>query len=216
MPPISGPIIGATTITAVGYPIQGWYLPKITYEDANHDGLIAQSEITAGARYFIGYSQPRGEVSLYSGLELFGRKLRLSGNLDSKFGSWQLNGTERIRCESRRNCRGALDPTASLEEKARATAIRMNSTYQTGFVEKIDFIRLRELSATYTVPSSWPRLIGAQRATITLAGRNLGLITDYTGQDPETGYFTTETGLQSDFQSGPPPRYFTFRLNVTF
>jgi hypothetical protein len=92
----------------------------------------------------------------------------------------------------------------------------MNSTYQTGFVEKIDFIRFREVSATYTVPDSWPRKIGAQHATVTLGARNLGLITDYTGMDPETGYFSGNTGIQSDFQSGPPPRYFTFRFNLTF
>jgi TonB-linked SusC/RagA family outer membrane protein len=209
-------IIGSTTITAVGFPIQGWYLPEISFEDKNGDGLIAQSEITAGPRKFIGYSQPRGEVALYTGLELFNRRLRISGNLDSKFGSYQLNGTERIRCESRRNCRGALDRTAPLWEQARATAIRMNPTFQTGFVEKIDFIRFREVSATYTVPSAWPQLVGAQRATVTVAGRNLGIITGYSGLDPETGYFTGNTGIQSDFQSGPPPRYFTFRLNVTY
>ncbi|HEX9895878.1 MAG TPA: SusC/RagA family TonB-linked outer membrane protein [Gemmatimonadales bacterium] len=209
-------IVGATTITAVGFPIQGWYLPEITFEDANGDGLIAQSEITAGPRKFIGYSQPRGEVALFTGLELFNRRLRLQANLDSKFGSYQLNGNDRIRCESRRNCREAVDPTAPLWMQARATAIRTNSTYQTGFVEKIDFIRFREVSASYTVPESWPRLVGAQRATVTLGARNLGLITDYSGMDPETGYFSGTTGLQSDFQSGPPPRFFTFRLNVTF
>jgi TonB-linked SusC/RagA family outer membrane protein len=221
------PLIGSTTITDEGYPIQGWYLPAITWEDKNGDGLIAQTvctptvtvancEITAGAREFIGYSQPRGEATLYSGLELFGRRLRLSTNIDSKFGSYQLNGTDRIRCESRRNCREALDPTAPLWMQARATAIRANSTYQTGFVEKIDFIRFREVSATYTVPESWPRLIGASRATITVAARNIGLITGYSGMDPETGYFSGNTGIQSDFQSGPPPRYFTFRLHLTY
>lgn len=209
-------IIGATTITAVGFPIQGWYLPVITHQDTNGDGIIAQSEITAGAREYIGYSQPRGEVALFTGVEMFQRKLRLQANLDTKFGSYQLNGTDRIRCESRRNCREALDRTAPLWMQARATAIRINSTYQTGFVEKIDFLRFREVSATYTVPDSWPKLVGAQRATITFAARNLGLITDYTGMDPETGYFSGVTGLQSDFQSGPPPKFFTFRFNVTF
>ncbi len=219
------PIIGSTTITAPGFPIQGWYLPDITYQDANGDGLIAQSEIvcaeqgtalSACPRRFIGYSQPRGEASLFTGVELFGRKLRIQGNLDSKFGSYQLNGTDRIRCESRRNCREAVDPTAPLWMQARATAIRTSSTYQTGFVEKIDFLRFREVSATYTMPDRWAQLVGAQRATVTFGARNLGIITDYSGMDPETGFFSGNTGIQSDFQSGPPPRYFTFRLNVTF
>jgi hypothetical protein len=59
-------------------------------------------------------------------------------------------------------------------------------------------------------------MVGAKAATITFAARNIGILTDYTGMDPETGYFSGVTGLQSDFQSGPPPRYFTFRFNVTF
>ncbi len=210
------PLIGSTTITDEGFPIQGWYLPEITFEDANGDGLIAQSEITAGDRVFIGYSQPRGEITLYNSLQLFGRRLRLTGNVDSKFGSYQLNGTDRIRCESRRNCREAIDPTSPLWMQARATAIRTNSTYQTGFVEKIDFIRFREVAASYDLPDRFIQRIGMQRATLTLAARNLGLITDYSGLDPETGYFSGNTGLQSDFQSGPPPRYFTVRLNFTY
>jgi TonB-linked SusC/RagA family outer membrane protein len=210
-------IITATTITAVGFPIQGWYLRPITHEDTNGDGLIAQSEITAGPdREFIGYSQPRGEIALFTGVELFSRKLRIQANLDAKFGSYQLNGTDRIRCESRRNCREANDRTAPLSLQARATAIRINSTYQAGFVEKIDFLRFRELSATYTVPDSWPKLIGARGATITFAARNLGLATDYTGTDPEAGYFTGVSGLQSEFQTAPPQQFFTFRFNVTF
>ncbi len=211
------PIVGSTTKTITGYPIQGWWLRKVSYNDANGDGLIAMSEISAtDTTVFIGYSQPRGEVTLYTGLELFNRKLRLQGNLDSKFGSYQNNGTERIRCESRRNCYGALDPTAPLWEQARATAIRVNSTYQEPFIEKIDFLRFREVSATYTMPDKWPAFVGAQRASLTVAGRNLGLITDYSGLDPEAGYFSGNTGIQSDFQTAPPPRYFTVRLNVTF
>ena len=97
-----------------------------------------------------------------------------------------LNGTDRIRCESRRNCREAVDPTAPLWMQARATAIRLSSTAQTGFVEKIDFLRFREVSASYTLPTTWANAFRAQRATVTVAARNLGIITDYTGIDPES------------------------------
>ena len=66
------------------------------------------------------------------------------------------------------------------------------------------------------MPDRWARAIKAQRAALTIGGRNLGVITDYTGIDPESGYFTTLSGNQSDFQTAPPPSYFTFRLNLTF
>jgi len=212
------PTQGATQATRVGLPIAAWSLRPYTYEDTNGDGMIALSEITvADDPVYVGYSQPRGEATLFTGVEMFGRKLRLQANLDSKFGSYQLNGTERIRCESRLNCNGVVNPDAPLWEQARAVAVRQHSSRtQWGYVEKIDFIRFREVSATWTMPDAWAQLLRAQRATFTVGGRNLGLITNYSGIDPETGYFATNSGTQSDFQSAPPPTYWTFRLNLTF
>jgi hypothetical protein len=85
-----------------------------------------------------------------------------------------------------------------------------------GFIEDASFFRFREVSATWTMPDRWAHAIRAQRAALTIGGRNLGVITDYTGIDPESGYFTTLSGNQNDFQTAPPPSYFTFRLNLTF
>jgi hypothetical protein len=212
------PLVGSTTQSREGYPIEAWWQRSYTYKDANGDGIIALSEVTVSdTNEYLGYSQPRGEVTLFTGLELFNRKLRLQGNIDSKFGSYQLNGTERIRCESRLNCRGTVDPTAPQWEQARAVVVRQStSRSQYGYMEKIDFLRFREISATWTMPDSWARLIRASRATFTVGGRNLGLITNYSGMDPEGGYFGDNIGTQSDFQTAPPPSYWTFRFNVTF
>ena len=52
-----------------------------------------------------------------------------------------------------------------------------------------DFIRLREVSATYTLPSNW---IG-KRASITLAGRELHTWTNYGGIDPESNVNNAST-----------------------
>src|SRR5690606_42128711 len=47
------------------------------------------------------------------------------------------------------------------------------------FVQDAGFARLREISASYTLPDSWARRAGASRATLTITGRNLHTWTDY-------------------------------------
>jgi len=168
---------------------------------------------------FVGYSQPRWEVTLTNGIDLFNRKVRIVGLFDLKAGHYLLNGTDRIRCQSRNNCRGLVDPTASLQEQARVVALRESgTTTQWGFMEKADFIRLREASITYELPLQWAKAMRASQVSVTAAGRNLWKTTDYTGVDPESNYITNSasTGSVNDFQTQPPPSYWTFRVNITF
>jgi len=148
---------------------------------------------------------------------LFNKRLRIQGLFDHKSGYYQLNGTERIRCESRLNCEGLVDPKAPLWEQARVVALRETpSRTQWGFIEKATFVRLREASATYELPDAWARSFRATRASFTIAVRNLWKATGFSGIDPEANYFEGATGIVSNFQTAPPPTYWTFRLNVGF
>jgi TonB-dependent starch-binding outer membrane protein SusC len=85
------------------------------------------------------------------------------------------------------------------------------------YLERGDFIRLREVSATYTVPSSLTRTLGGRvtGATVTLAVQNLKLWTDYSGGDPE---MISQTGAFSrqDFLTLPNPRKTVLRVNFNF
>jgi len=85
------------------------------------------------------------------------------------------------------------------------------------YMEKGDFIRLREVSATYTLPTS---LLGFTNrrvtgASVTLAFQNVKLWTDYSGFDPEvnsqTGAFSRE-----DFLTLPNPKTTVLRFNLNF
>jgi TonB-linked SusC/RagA family outer membrane protein len=212
-------IVGATTQQREGYPIDGyWQRPLLGYDDADGNGIITLSEIQVGdTNVFIGSSTPINEITANFGLDLFRKAVRLTALFDRKSGHYLLNGTERIRCESRSNCRGSFDRTAPLWEQARAVSVREHaSRTQAGFMEKADFTRLREVSATYYLPGDWAARAGAERLSITAAARNLHIWTDYTGLDPESNYFSGARGTVSDFQTAPPPSYFTFRLNVGF
>ncbi|MGH7569121.1 MAG: SusC/RagA family TonB-linked outer membrane protein [Gemmatimonadales bacterium] len=212
------PIVGTTIHQREGYPINSAFLRKYSYSDLDNNGLITANEIIADDSVsFIGPQNPTVEISFSNGVDLFNRKLRLTALVDFKGGHYQLNGTERIRCESRLNCRGLVDPTASLEEQARVVALREHpSRSQWGYVEKADFLRFREVSATLQLPETWANAFRVKTMSVTAAARNLGFITGYSGLDPESNYFEGATGIVSDFQTTPPPSYFTFRLNVNF
>ena len=211
------PIVGTTRQQRPGYPLDGLWSPRITsYSDADGDGIVELSEITVtDTAEYVGPDRPTSEISFNTGVELLRRKLRFSALVDRKGGYWLLNGTERIRCESRSNCRGLVDRTASLFEQARATVVRTHATRsQSGYMERADFVRLREVAVNYTLPESMLGLMRARSATVTFAARNLRLWSDYTGMDPESNYFSGALGTQSDFQTQPPPSYFTFRLTL--
>ena len=69
------------------------------------------------------------------------------------------------------------------------------------------------------MPPEWAtgRWSSVSGLSLTLAGRNLATWTDYTGLDPEIN----ESGgaanfTQGEFNTMPPVRYFTARLNFIF
>jgi outer membrane receptor protein involved in Fe transport len=218
------PIIVGTQIQhRVGYPLFGyWHTAIHSFSDKNGDGFITQDEVVVSdTAEYQGRQLPHTEMSFSPGIDLFGNVIRLTANVDHKGGFKLLNATERIRCQSRNNCRGLNDPTASLFEQARNVALRDHPTRtQGGYIEKGDYTKLREVAITFNVPKQWNlgRAMGAERLSLTFAGRNLKTWTDYSGIDPESAYFEGGGGndIQTDFQTAAPPRYWTLRLNVGF
>ena len=219
------PIAGATQQQREGYPLYGWWSRRLLgYEDKDGNGIISYnanqtlSEITVSdTNQFHGYPLPKREFALTNGIELFNRALRLSAMIDYKGGHLVYNNTERIRCASRFNCEGLINPDAPLFEQARTVMVREHpSRSVAGFFEKGDFVRFRELSMAWTAPRSiTQRIFRGRSLTTTLAARNLGILwTDYLGVDPEA--FGTTGDAPSSFQPFAPPTYFTFRFNLGF
>ncbi len=148
------------------------------------------------------------------------KRVRLSGLFDYRGGHKQFNLTELFRCRFN-NCSGINDPSASLEEQARAQTQKAGTRTDAGFIEDAWFIKLRELSLTFFAPQSWARALHADRLNLTITGRNLFTETDYTGLDPEVQGQDDVGGanggfLGRDFLTQPQVRSFSARLNVTF
>jgi len=92
----------------------------------------------------------------------------------------------------------------------------LNEATEWGYFEPGWFVKMRELSVTFNAPNNWARSFRASRLSITLAGRNLFTIDDYSGVDPEINAFGQDNFATSDFESQPPVKYYTVRLNVGF
>lgn len=205
---------GASQRHEEGYPLGGYWDYSYTFNDANGDGLIAPSEITvAPAQSYQGTPFPTqgGTVSTEV---TFLRHFRLYGLLDGRFGNRLDNSTEQFRCLFG-ICRGRRDPSASLEDQAAAVAAVFYGL-ETGYFEDAGFVKLREVSLTYTAPQNWAARVGARTLSLTVTGRNLATWTNYTGVDPELNDAGQSNFNTADFLTQPPVRYFIARVNVTF
>lgn len=202
-----------TQLNSPGFPLYGLWGRTYTYNDANGDGLLVAGEMTYGNNTFAGPSFPTREVAFTPTLELLGRKLRISGQLDSKWGMKKLNNTKRHQCQAGFSCEG-LYAGAPLEEQAKAVAAA--ASVFTGFYEDGSFTRFREMSVSYQMPNSWAKALKAERWNLVLTGRNLGVWTPFTGVDPETTVGNGDARGNEEFFSTPPMRYFTFRMNFNF
>jgi outer membrane receptor protein involved in Fe transport len=210
---------GSTQQQREGYPLNGWWSRTLTgYSDANNDGVITLSEISVdSAATFIGHPLPRYELSLSNGLEFWQRRLRFGAMVDYRGGHKLYNNTERIRCASRLNCSGLINPGASLFEKARTVLVREHTSRSTGaFIEDGDYIKLRELNLSFTAPERWAaRFLNGRSISATLAARNVAVLwTKYSGVDPEA--FGTTGDAPSEFQAFAPPAYYTVRFSLGF
>lgn len=81
------------------------------------------------------------------------------------------------------------------------------------WVEDGSYIKLRELSAAYTFH---PTEFGIRSLTVSLIGRNLFSIDDFTGYDPEVSIGGQSTGTRGfDFMEVPIPRTYMLKLSAT-
>lgn len=208
-----------------GYPTGAFFQREIVIDDADNNGLLAISEVTLGdtalASQFVGPALPKFSRSLWTQVTAF-RYITISTLFDWRGGNYQLNETESFRCArgfaiGDRGCRATGDPTASLDEQARFIADIFRGSGR-GYVEKADFVKWRELAVTLGTPEWVANRVRALRgASLTLSGRNLKTWTDYSGLDPEVN----ESGgganfSQNEFNTQPPVRYYTARLNFVF
>ncbi len=87
----------------------------------------------------------------------------------------------------------------------------------TRYLDKTDFVRLRNLSLGYTLPKTVTQKVSVDRLRVYLTGVNLLTFTNYNGYDPESSYDNNgdsniEKGIA--FYSAPPAKTIIVGLNI--
>jgi len=82
------------------------------------------------------------------------------------------------------------------------------------FVEKANWVRLREVSLSYNLNSKWFRKCFIKGMDVYFTGRNLLLWTPYTGIDPETNLYGADNAQGIDYFNMPNTKTYTFGLKV--
>jgi TonB-linked SusC/RagA family outer membrane protein len=227
-----------------GFPTGAFFATPYTFADANNDGRISRTEVKVDSSRFLvvatqnpnriaqgltrdtlnvmymGPSLPTNTQALSGDLTLFGN-VTISTLFERRSGHKQLNYTEFFRCRSAAlgQCEATGDPNASLEEQARYVATIAPGLGATpfGYIEDATFVKWRELSVRVGVPDRLGRNLPALRgASVTFSGRNLKTWTNYSGLDPEINESGGATNFnQNEFNTQPPVRYFTVRLDLS-
>jgi TonB-linked SusC/RagA family outer membrane protein len=214
----------------VGNPIGGYYAKVVVSADRATsgtspvtnvlcDGGPGQPAVTCAQApfLFIGTPTPKRTGAIANTVTL-GRRIRLYALVDFKQGNKVLNANTLLRCT------GALgaglceanyrpekyDPVYLAQTAGNAQSQGIVSQY----VEDASFVKLREISAAYTLPDNW--IPGTSNATFTLAARELKTWTNYGGIDPETSLAGTGGTNATDQALVPPLTRIIATLSIRF
>ncbi len=160
---------------------------------------------------------PRDIFSVTNGIDLFGRKLRLTALADYKGGYILYNQSGQFYSQNFATWYSNNLKTTPLWDQARSVAnsSAKNPTASTqGYLENGQYWKLREVSAALTLPNSVANKIRARDAQVVFSARNLQTHTKYTGTDPEANYSAGDT--QTDFSTTAPRTYFLVRANLHY
>lgn len=227
---IGGTVVSAGQTNVVGGPIGGIYTRRVVSADRDPstglpinilcDGGAGQPAIACAKAPFVYIGTPTpSKTGSLGNTFWFGKRLRLYGLFDFKRGNRVQNQNELIRClglAGKPLCRAnyyplEYDPVYLAERFG--TALGQGITNQ--YYQSADFVKLREVSVTYTVPERLLR--GMTRASVTLAGRDLHTWTKYAGLDPEVNAVNAATSASTADQAVMPPlTRFIATINLTF
>ena len=203
-----------------GYPLGGYWSIDVRRDangnpilDANGAAILKECLIwdpenpESCEEEFVGSPFPTRQVGLTNTIRLL-KNVQLYSFFDYQGGHYQWCAICSVRTRTDLNSREINDPDLTTEERA-----VLASTQTKKYIYPADFIKLRELSLTYTVPRQYTERLGFNRTSVTLSGRNLWIWTKYKGNaDPEVAFTGDASFDTADYGSIPMQR----RLSLTF
>jgi TonB-linked SusC/RagA family outer membrane protein len=214
----------------VGNPIQSYFTRRLVSATVDPttgaatnvlcDGGPGNAPVACASAPFVyaGTPVPTHFGSVGNTVTLFNR-LRLYALVDFRGGNKLYNANEALRCSGALgvgicdvNYHPANYSTARVAEAN--TLLALSRNVQDQYIQDASFTKLREVSATLTLPDHL--VPGFRHAAVTVAGRELHLWSKYRGPDPEVSSSNTTGVGGSDQGLLPPLSSLTASLNLTF
>lgn len=183
----------------------------IRFRDLNNDGVINDSDRTV-----IGNPNPSWLFSMnnslsYKGFELSvflqgiaGNKIYNANNIDNTGMAAAYNQTTDVLK------RWQEEGTSNSMPRAVFGDPNQNTRVSDRFVENGSYLRLKNITLSYTFPKQWLQKAQIENARLSLSCENVATITGYSGFDPEVGI----NGI--DQNRYPISRTFSLGLNFNF
>ena len=205
---------GSTQLLRPGSPIAS-YWGRFPLRNPDGTPIFVNGVLQLTDTTYIGPSLPTRELAFSNTFSLF-KNFSVYSLFDYKGGHYNYRGAELYRCASAQNCAILNDPNTPATE---LPVYRIGNGTTTPFglyIHKADFVKLRDVSVTYTLPARWAARAQASTMSVTLAGHNLALWSDYPGPDPEVNTYGNRAFIRGDIYSMPMTRRLTAALNLTF
>jgi len=206
------------------------------FEDLNGDGVINNEDET-----FIGNPLPDFTYGIGNTFSWKGFDLTIFFN--GSYGNDVINYNRRFIEDVRANNNlltsaqnyarvGVIDPSLPADDyrnlyvinasethlpRVSASSTNANNRMSDLYIEDGSYIRLQNISLSYTFPRAWVKKLYLQNLKVYANLQNVYTWTKYDGFDPEVGAMYGDalmTGL--DYGRYPSPRIYTFGLNVSF
>jgi hypothetical protein len=160
---------------------------------------------------YVGPPLPTREIGLSNTITLF-NNVRVFANLDYKGGNYQWCAICSIRSRSNRNNWEVNDPNMDPAERLAWYSLQTKT-----HIKPADYLKLRELSVTVSLPNEWAQRFNAQSASVTLSGHNLWMWTKYfDGYDPEVAFYSRNNFDSNDYASTPMTRRLMASVRFVF
>jgi hypothetical protein len=219
----------------VGYPLGAWFHRRVVSADFDaagrhirasmmcDDGMGGTTACYSGTtpvapRVFLGRGDPKHEGT-FSSTVTIGERVRLYGLADFKTGFKKWDHVTRVRCSLNNICLENVDPLQFVQtDPARLAAYQTADAFGAEYIRDSKFLRLRELSVSYSVPNEWVSRVGATRATVNLAARNIHTWSPWTGMDPEARFLSGARGGFGPLEQNHLPQLTSFvtSINLSF
>lgn len=177
----------------------------------------------------IGNSQPDFMLGIRNTFSYKG--LTLSALLDIREGGELYGGTTRLlrlygaaKETEDRETPQVLPGVKQSDGGVNDIAVPLGQTYYQNIISNLDeanvfetsWVRLREISLTYSLPGEIVSKTPFKGLSISAAGRNLWLSTNFPNFDPEVSLTGANFGQGLEYMSPPNTKGYTFTVNLTF